>query len=185
MTPKELLNEVKTRFLPLLITDPARLDLLLKQAMRTYQDRAGVIRAMDTETLEFDRPSDALELITASDNRGNYVECREYRRGDGSVYWKLLADCRNEGPYRIKYLLHLAEMNLDDGTLPRGIISLLGDYLECLIDIENTRRVRMANQTAGLPYDHLRSDAELLDRKMLLETDMQETAESLPIIVSV
>lgn len=185
MTPQELLDEVKTRFNPLLITDAARLENLLRQALRTYQDRAGVIRNIDVQEEEFDRPEDALELITASDSNGTYIECREYRDDAGKVHWKLLPTCRHEGPYRVTYLLHLAALKLDADQLPRGITSLLGDYLECLIDIENTRRQRMANQTAGLPYDHLRADMELLEMKLRLEENMQETAESLPIIVTV
>ena len=185
MTPNALLEEVKTRFLPLLVTDPNRLDNLLRQALRTYQDRAGVLRNIDRETAEFDRPDDALELVTASDANGNYVECKEFRRDDGSVYWRMLTDCRHVAPFRICYLLHLAELDLLAGDLPRGIVSLLGDYLECLIDIENTRRQRMANQTAGLPVDAFRTDAELLERKAALELEMQETAESLPIVVTI
>lgn len=185
MTPKELLTEVKTRFVPLFITDETRLENLLKQALRTYQDRAGVLRHLDVEAEEFDRPTDALELVASCDARGTFVECREVRLPDGTVRWRLNPDCRHAAPYRLTYLLHLAEIDLDSGQLPRGTVSLLADYLEALIDIENTRRNRMALQTGGLPYDHLRADMELQEVKLRLEENMQETAESLPIIVTV
>lgn len=185
MTPNALLEEVKTRFLPLLVNDPDRLSNLLRQSLRTYQDRAGVLRNIDRDAEQFDRPTDALELVTASDANGNYVECKEYRRDDGTVYWQMMTDFRHQAPFRICYLIHLAALDLESGELPRGIVSLLGDYLECLIDIENTRRLRMANQTAGLPVDAFRTDAELLERKTALELEMQETAESLPIVVAI
>lgn len=185
MTPREMLEEVKTRFTPLFITDEKRLDNLLRQALRTYQDRAGVLRNLDVCEQEFCRPADALELVTSCDSRGTFVECREIRLLDGTVRWRLLPDCRHTGPYRLTYLLHLAEIDLDSGQLPRGTTSLLADYLEALIDIENTRRNRMALQTGGLPYDHLRADMELQEVKLRLEENMQETAESLPIIVTV
>lgn len=184
MTPLELLEEVKTRFLPLLVTDAQRLQNIVRQALRTYQDRAGVLRSIDSETATLVRPSEALELVTASDARGNWIECKETRNQDGVVVWELQASRSTRAPYRVTYLLHLSAINLEADTLPRGTVSLIGDYIECLIDIENTKRLRMANQTAGLPVDGFRSDSELLERKAALETDMQETAESLPIIVT-
>ena len=185
MTPNALLDEVKSRFLPLLVTDAIRLEKILRQALRTYQDRAGVLRSIDVATAEIERPADALELVVAGDSRGNYVECKEFRREDGTVYWQIQADRRHVAPYRISYLLHLAEINLATDNLPRGTVSLIGDYLEALIDVENTRRHRMANQTAGLPVDALRTDSELFERKSALEIEMQETAESLPIVVAI
>lgn len=184
MTPMVLLDEVKTRFLPLLITDQQRLVNIVKQSLRTYQDRAGVLRTIDTDAVTIERPVNALELVTASDNNGNYVECREYRTPEGVVLWELQSGVTSAAPYRITYLLHLADIDLDNDDLPRGTITLIGDYIECLIDIENTKRLRMANQTAGLPTDGLRSDSELIERKTMLEEQMQETAESLPIIVT-
>lgn len=188
MTPRQLLDEVKTRFLPLLVTDQTRLDNMLKQALRTFQDRAGVLRNIERDTEEFVRPEDALELVTASDGNGNYVECRESRReeaGQPVIYWTMQADCRHVPPYRICYLLHLAELDLDNGQLPRGVVTLLGDYLECLINIENTKRLRMANQTAGLPTDGFLTDSELQERKVNLEVEIQDTAESLPMVVAI
>lgn len=189
MTPILLLEEVKTRFLPLLITDQQRLINIVRQSLRAYQDRAGVLRtidviASDVMSVPINRPANALELVTASDYNGNYVECREYRTNEGVVLWELQTGIKNIGPYRITYLLHLADIDLYNDDLPRGTVTLIGDYMECLIDIENTKRLRMANQTAGLSTDGLRSDSELLERKTMLEEQMQETAESLPIIVT-
>lgn len=192
MTPSDLLAEVKRRFSPLIVTDPIKLNDFLMQALRTYRDKAGVIRNLDVTDIKLERPEDALELVGVSDSDGNYVECVESRELDAvtnehKVMWSLQVESdykgRFEPPYRIVYLLDLAGLNIDDDQLPRGIVSLLGDYLECLIDIENTRRFRMSGSTAEIQVDSLRTDAELIDRKTQLENDMQETAEILPMMV--
>lgn len=192
MTPNELLDEVKRRFSPLIVVDPVKLNDFLMQALRTYRDRAGVIRNLDTNDENIERPADALELVGVSDSAGNYVECIEVRELDPEtnehkVMWNLQVESNYKGrfepPYRIVYLLDLAGLNVDEDQLPRGIVSLLGDYLECLIDIENTRRFRMAGGTAEIQVDSLRTDSELIDRKNQLELDMQETAEILPMMV--
>ncbi|MBE0505915.1 MAG: hypothetical protein IBX50_04235 [Marinospirillum sp.] len=190
MTPMDLLEEVKRRFSPLIVVDPVKLEGYLRQALRTYRDRAGVIRNIDTSERVIVRPANALELIGVSDDNGNYVDCRESRddvEGETLVRWHLLVDSCYKGhskpPYRICYLLDLEVLDFENDPLPRGIVSLLGDYLECLIDIENTRRFRMAGGTAEIQVESLRSDTELLDRKTALELEMQETAEMLPMMV--
>lgn len=190
MTPSELLEEVKRRFSPLLVTNPLKLNDYLMRSLRTYRDRAGVIRNIDTSESVLTRPANALEIVSASDYNGNYIECIESRVSDGiehKVIWTLNLDVRYKGrfkaPYRITYLLDLAALDIEQDQLPRGIVSLLSDYLECLIDIENTSRVRMAGGTAEMPIDALRTDAELIDRKAQLEDLMQETAEIIPIMV--
>lgn len=192
MTPNDLLNEVKKRFSPLIVVDPIKLSSYLDRALRMYRDRAGVIRNLDIKEDKIERPNDALELVGVSDTNGNYVECVESRELDDvsnehKVMWtlKVESNCKGrfEPPYRVVYLLDLAGLDKQADQLPRGIISLLGDYLEALIDIENTQRLRMAGSTAEIPVDSLRTDAELIDRKNQLELDMQEMAEILPMMV--
>lgn len=192
MTPVELLEEVKRRFSPLIVVDAKKLTDYLDRALRVYRDRAGVIRNLDTEDEKLERPANALELVGVSDSSGNYVECVESREldnvtGEHKVMWTLKTDSdykgRFEPPYRIVYLLDLAGLDRQSDQLPRGVVSLLGDYLEALIDIENTQRMRMAGGTAEIPVESLRTDAELIDRKNQLELEMQETAEILPMMV--
>lgn len=66
MTPVDMLEGVKKRFQPLLADDDTLLKTLLRQALTTYQDKAGVISRVQIskqDGVSMKLPEDYLALI--------------------------------------------------------------------------------------------------------------------------
>ena len=75
MTPLELLEEVKGRFIVLYHRDDAALKRLLRQALGKYQDKAGVILQTSYEagTKEAEIPDLYLTVAACQDEDGRFV----------------------------------------------------------------------------------------------------------------
>lgn len=167
-TPKELLESVKTRFTPLLVTDEKVLDQMLIKALTTYQDRAGYARRAiltGTDTC-YPYPDDYLELIHVIDNRGGLVLAEPYDQ------LLLQPDRRSVRPFTIVYLVNLREVNLEEWQIPASIIGYLDDYLYHLILMANTERIRRVSIAGKLDVSALPDEVTLYQRKIDLETAM-------------
>lgn len=190
MTPLELLEDVKARFPLLLVQDQGQLQRLLRLALQAYQEKAGhiVVMRIKQADLPLDAPivkppAGALAAIWGEDARGSAVFMQESEAVDG-VEWLLELTPCHIPPYTLRYFYDFVNMRYDQDALPRGTTGLIGDYLYALIDIVNTQRQRQVNQASELPYDHLRSDAELHQAKADVELAIQEQAAIIPPVIA-
>lgn len=180
MTPNELLEEAKGRFVPLYYNDESDLQALLKQALAKYQTKAGsiatVIVTEDDENV-VGLPSDYLDLMMAVDSKARYVECAIDTTS--SEITIIPADSDDDWsdttfPVTVHYFQNMRDLNLASGKLPNGSTSMLLDYLVALIEQQNTpRKAMMEADIAGLQGE-LPSSQELKDRILQLEEQMED-----------
>jgi hypothetical protein len=182
MTPNELLNLVKTQF-QVLYVESGKLTNLLKQALGTYQDRAGVIRKLqfgDDDT-EADTPADLLEVICVADAEGRWHE----HRIDGDTITVIeqlrpgLSIRKSVRPYTVSYFVNLRDMDIEKDVLPPETVGPLREYLEALIAIPNTARARQIATATGIQAEYP-SDDELRTRKENLELAMEDLQAIIP-----
>lgn len=172
MTPLELLESVKARFIVLLHDEEERLVALLRQALGEYQDRAGaVIKIRLASADAAPLPSDFLATLEATDSTGTWHEVVETEDG-----LQVAADAYSQPPFSLAYLANLRSCDLAGYQLPAECIGLVQKYLYALIEEPNTERLRQVSQGAGLPVDQLPGASELSERLRAIEQEMTERA---------
>ncbi|WP_312329841.1 hypothetical protein [Atlantibacter hermannii] len=179
MTPAQLLESVKKRFTSLLVDDDVTLKALLTQTLATYQDRAGVISRVRIEKshgVNLLYPEDYLSLIHVTDGKGTLVYSDPF---PDSIDLDLTGDERF--PLTMLYFINLRDRNIDEWQIPPSIISALEDYLEALINIPNTERLRRAYVAGKLDTSGLADEMTLMQRKTDLEEKMAANRAIIPI----
>lgn len=177
-TPVEMLNGVKRRFKPLLADDEDLLETLLRQALTTYQDRAGVIswmRINKEDGVSIKPPEDYLSLIHVSDSRGSLVYSYPF---PCSIDLDLTGGERY--PFTMAYLVNLRDRDYETWQVPGDIIGMLEDYLEALIAIKNTERLRTVAIAGKLDISGYADEATLTQRKLDLEMQMSANRAIIP-----
>ncbi|MCG3462178.1 hypothetical protein L7G72_09995 [Xenorhabdus bovienii] len=170
MTPMQLLDSVKTRFRPLLVVEEDTLKGMLVKALTEYQDRAGLIKRIHVEKeagTSLPYPDDYLELVHIIDKRSSLVFAEPY---DDALKLDLVGDERY--PFTLVYLANMRDCDLDNWVISPSICGVLENYLECLIDIQNTERKRRVSVSGKLDVSHLPDEPTLYQRKVDLEEKM-------------
>lgn len=175
--PANLLARVVSTY-QVMYLDPARLTALLREAIDTYQDKAGFIRTAqfgDHDT-EIQTPADLLEVIGVVDAEGRR---HEYTVGVSSI--AVIQQRKSVTPYALTYFVNLRGVDIDAGTLPAEIIGILAKYLTALIDMPNTQRARQIASATGLQVEYP-TDEELRARKENIELEIEESQAIIPMM---
>lgn len=185
MTPNELLQDVKDRFDVFYEQDEAKLKRLLRASMQTYQEKAGFVKNQVTKDHQMDVPANNVGFVQCLDGEGLGVDVEDGERiaDDGSEIPVWHIDPEAVGPFKVRYLINLRDMDLDS-QLPNGCSSLIGDHLFACLDAIETKRQRLMNIASGLPADNFRTDAELAQARTDIELRMQEEGQVLPMVAS-
>ena len=176
MTPQQLLEEVKGRFIILFHSDESALTALLRQSLGKFQEKAGIIFSVSAESATIPLPPDYWRPAMAHDAKWRYVPSRLNRETNEIL---LDTDSRNVSPYSLYYLISLRDWDMER-DLPTSCISLVMDHLETLISIPNTERARMAASSTGLSSSEFPSIQDIRARVAEIEMQMEDSKAMLP-----
>lgn len=181
MTPEQILEEVKSRFMVLYHNDPKALERLLHQALGKFQDKAGVILEAWFEEPVFELPPRFYAVAGCSDAKRRFIAHRLENDSDGKTILKLLPRSKHEAPYCLYYFCSLRGWKMDE-ELPGDCDVLVSDYLEALIAILNTKKEREAYLQSGMndAAQSLLSEQELRQRLEDIEREMEDNKAIVP-----
>lgn len=181
MTPAELLQEAKSRFIVLYYDDPANLERLLRQALRKFQDKAGVVMEAWFEEPEFLCPLHYHAIAAGCDSKRRHMAWRINTDEDGLKYISLQKTSRHQAPYCLYYFANLQDWPLNE-PLPQDVPALLADYLEALIGVKNTWMERHTYLQTGMhdSAQQLLTEQELRQRVAELEEEMESCKALIP-----
>lgn len=194
MTPSELLDEAKSRFIVLYHNDSTKLNGLLRQALGKFSDKAGVTV---TATIPFTSPDNSglspteyiadtpmyyaplpsyfKDIAVAKDAKGKWHEVvvgTDPETNEPCLIFSL--DDTSVSPMIVEYFVDMREWD-EDTNLPNGVVSSVLDYLVALIDVPNTERERAVSQQSGQTPE-LPSKSELMQRIDQIEQGWEENA---------
>lgn len=194
MTPAELLDEAKNRFIVLYHNDSTKLESLLRQALAKFSDKAGVTVAAsipftspdhsglspvtyiaDTPMYYAPLPDHFKDVAVAKDAKGQWHDAEVgVNPEDDSPALVFYLDADSTSPMRVEYFVDLRDWD-EDTALPNGVVSQVLDYLVALIEVPNTERERAVAQQAGQTPD-LPSKSELMQRIDQIESAWEENS---------
>lgn len=176
MTPNALLKEVVNRFDILLADEDDLLESLLRQSLRTYQDKAGYVRTVKyTEGIGglLAYPADYLQLVSIEDGDGEVVL---FDLMEDGIHINLLPPSRYvkrvRYPITVSYLIDFTSADLDAFQVPLTTQGLIMNHLECLIKAKNVPRLHRQGTSSKVDVSYLPDEATLYARQVELETDM-------------
>lgn len=205
MTPTEILDEAKRRFIVLYHDNPDDLERLLRQALGKYQDKAGMILEVWSDSPSFSIPAHFHAVAGCCDAKRRHMSWRmgemDAEETIPAVFDEETGDMvtpeetvtvqkpaivvqvgsKHEAPYCLYYFLDLRHWPADT-PIPGDCDALLLDYLEALIAVLNTQRQREAYIMAGMsqPAQELISASELKQRVTELEMMMEDNKALVP-----
>ena len=177
MTPSQVLEEAKGRFVVLYHDSPEALERLLRQALGKFQDKAGSIAELWSDEPTFPFPEDYQHTASCCDSKRRYVPFRE-KREERTI--ALVPGVKTSAPYYLYYFRNLRDWPMDK-ELPSESVSLILDYLEALIAVPNTERQRNTYLWTNVNASQdLLSTQELKSRITELEGMMEDNKAIVP-----
>lgn len=194
MTPAELLDEAKKRFIVLYHNDSVKLEGLLRQSLGKFSDKAGVTA---TATVPFTPPGDSglskteyiaetplyyaplpahfKDVAMAKDAKGQWHSVYlglDIEDDTPCMVFELDSD--SVSPMKVEYFVDLRDWD-EDTNLPNGVVSPVLDHLAACIEVPNTERERAVSQQAGQTPE-LPSKYELMERINQIELSWEDGA---------
>ncbi|WP_318491903.1 hypothetical protein [Photobacterium leiognathi] len=183
MTPIELLEDVKSRFSVLLYNDEKALLSLLRKALVTYMDKAGFIASRRYKEIEEELtlPDDFLARICLKDHRNRFITSTVYIDNEERVLTLRLTG-NEETPLVLTYMIDATRVDLDTWQIPTTAYGLIADYLELLISIPNSERLRRVSIAGKLDATDIPASMDLMSRKIELETAIAMNRAIIPAV---
>lgn len=181
MTPIELLEDVKSRFSVLLYDDEKALLSQLRKALIFYQDKAGFISRYQYDEVgsSVELPTDFLARIAVKDARNQFVS---------SVPWvtertlELTLSGDEITPITLIYMVNASRVDITEWQIPDTAYGLLADYLELLITIPNSERLRRVSAAGKFDTTDIPMNSDLAVRKTELEAAITSSRAIIPVV---
>lgn len=180
MTPEALIARVKGMFDILYFDDDAKIQILLRNTLSVFQEKAGGLRnkiTFELETNTADLPEDYMSIVSCRDADGKFhitdisdATITVTERGDSTR------------PYTFEYFIDhekIAFSGEDQYDIPNDVTSVIIKHFHTQLNNRNTKRERDMELSMGNTPDLPGEDTFKADL-MEIETDMEENYAFIP-----